>query len=162
MPETPLDYDKIIWEVFAVGVVSSVVILYYTITKSLNGYELWALIFGFAILIYSFKLILGYGFKKKSLIIERPEVRINGLSRHAYPRVRFIGELIMLSLMGFYLFIFTKLFHFIGFLIAVLILILFVIIGAFSNILARLEFERRNLGNQNWQKFWRYIKDYFE
>ncbi len=156
MPETHLDYDKIIWEVFAVGVVSSVVMLYYFITQDLKGYGLWALILGFSILIYSFFLILGYGFKKSLFLRKNPGERIEELERRWYPRVRWIGEIILI-LIGVIYFITSSNYR----LILFLILLIFIVIMCIANCCSRKKFERRNLGNGNWEKFWKWIKKYF-
>jgi len=99
MAETPLDYDKIIWQVFYVGVISSVVLLYhakYTNLLDPLGKDL-ALILGFSVLVYSFFLVLGYGFKKKIAAGSNSNKEMaEKLDKLYYPRVRWMGESILL------------------------------------------------------------------
>lgn len=107
MPDTPLEYDKIIWTVFSVGVISSVVILYNVNQGGINGeiYKLMALVLGFFILTYSFILIRGYGWKKKCLqsMPENQELR-RRINSKPYFRTRWMGESI-LGLIGIYYFV---------------------------------------------------------
>ncbi len=116
MPETVLDYDKQIWTVFSVGVVASVVILYYVVSENLKEYELLALSLGFAILVYCFFATLGYGIKKRETIraLRRrlhPNRRIyqsigDRLDNRDYFRSRRMGEAILIFIGFLYFLVF--------------------------------------------------------
>jgi len=114
MVETEITYDQMIWTVFSVGIISSVVILYYSsfiIPGQTNKF--FALMLGFFILIYCIFLIFGYNKKKEILrrIIEEnnmyygdywvEEEMIRRLEDECYPRAKWMGEII-LGLIGFY------------------------------------------------------------
>ena len=64
MVDTPLDYDKIIWTIFSVGVGFSVIALY-QIDKIPFRFQLLTLILGFAVLIYSFLQLRDMDLRKK-------------------------------------------------------------------------------------------------
>lgn len=109
MSETPLDYDRMIWEVFAIGVVYSVMILYFFHKGYLSkNLEILSLIFGFSVWVYSFSLVLGYNFKKKRLleVTEDKEIKLlkKDLKNKCYVRTRWMGEIILI-LIGFYYFV---------------------------------------------------------
>lgn len=129
MANTPLEYEKIIWKVFAVAVTASVIILYYSISpdKFPNViFRILALSLGFSILAYSFMLIIGYGIKKRIILdIINPNPPIPNhrfidenicitselarrLNNRCYPRVRYIAEFIFLIIAGFYIYSFAK------------------------------------------------------
>ena len=98
MVDTPLDYDKIIWTIFSVGVGFSVIALY-QIDKIPFRFQLLTLILGFAVLIYSFFAIKGYGFKKEILYEENNNIKFKErLKGRFYFRTRWIGESILIFL----------------------------------------------------------------
>lgn len=105
MTDTPLDYDKIIWTVFSVGVISSVVILYHFYNP--QEFQILALSLGFAVLVYSFFLILGYGWKKKCSMKMPNNIALkNEIDSKNYVRTRWIGELILVVIGGIYFYAF--------------------------------------------------------
>jgi len=145
MTETPLDYDRIIWEVFSVGIVSSVIILYYVILGNIKGYEILALFLGFSILTYSFMLVRGYG-KKKNILSnmiknhlpfqdeshELNRRHIIRLDRESYFRVRWIGEIILFIIAFYYVYVFYSIEK--GFILIPLIIVsLFVFLSSIAN-----------------------------
>ena len=146
MPETHLDYDKIIWEVFSIGVVSSVIILYYGTEKIMSDlHQILTLTLGFAILAYSFILFKGYNFKKKILgkiigggsfknedykISKEMDVR---LSKKAYPRVKWMAEFILILIGIIYFYSFTKI-EVIWILIPIFITLLFTLMSILANL----------------------------
>jgi phosphatidylglycerophosphate synthase len=143
MVNTPLDYDKIIWQVFSVGVVSSVLILYYFHSNKIpSEWNLYALSIGFAILIYSSFLVLGYGFKKKDL---------NGgeLDKKGYPRVRWMGEIILFFLVVAYFLSFGS-----NWGISALILLIFILLSYIANYLKK---KRHGEGWQGFNGFWKWF-----
>lgn len=102
---TEIEYDNQIWTVFSVGIISSVIILYYAHDDKLSGdIGIWALTIGFFVLIYSFILILGYNVKKSIHLANEDILRSQILSRRWYPRTRCMAEII-LGLIGAYYFI---------------------------------------------------------
>lgn len=148
MTETPLDYDKIIWQVFAVGILSSVVILYHVHTSLINNptIKIFSLTLGFGILVYSFMLILGYGTKKNTMIciirnkkIENYELEKEmdeKLNKKFYSRVRGIGEFILIFI-GFYYFLSFLLIEDWTILIPVTIILLFSLMNVTANLVSR-------------------------
>ena len=112
MSESVLDYDKIIWEVFAVGVISSVIILYYVKYGNISypTDKILALMLGFSVLVYSFFLSLGYGSKKKSLLKITKNEEIKSLSKElnnkCYVRTKWMGEAILLLIVAYYFYAF--------------------------------------------------------
>lgn len=150
MAETPLEYDKVIWQVFAVGVISSVTILYNVIkleSEIPKSFELLSLLLGFGILLYSSFLVLGYGYKKGRLIhiithqrasrentlgdeIRTSRDLSNNLSVGIYTRTRYMAELILLLLVIIYVFSFELTERW----IPILMLLFFTVISITTNI----------------------------
>ncbi len=148
MAESYLDYDKTILEVFAVGVVSSVIVLYYANEKITNNiFQILALILGFSILAYSFILSCGYNSKKRTLIdiLKNPPCNLESekykimkeknirLKRKIYPRVRWMAEYILLfiALLYFGSFYFLKDWII---LIPFIIIIIFILMSIIANL----------------------------
>ena len=136
-----IGYDKLIWTVFSIGVVSSVIILYYFYTANL-GYilSLLALILGFAILIYSFLLVRGYNHKKSKIIKIVKDHYFFSLSEKLrrelegpYPRTRWMGESILILIGIVYLYSFTKLGE-LYILIPIVITTIFAIMDLYANL----------------------------
>ena len=134
------------------GVVSSVVILYTALYGKIveDTFKILALSVGFAILVYSFFLILGYGFKKKKLeriIRNNNNVQINGednliqrklgqiLRRSWYPRVKCIGELVLAFIIGGYAIFFIYSFGYTAWIIVGGIIVIFSLLCILANLL---------------------------
>lgn len=152
--ETTLDYDSIIWQVFSVGVVASVTILYYFLKGDLpKGWESYGLLLGFSILVYSFFLVLGYGFKKCQP--NGSEVKLNA----CYPRVRWMGEAILIMIGIFYWMSFPEK------CLPIITLLIGGILCCFANIIALKKFINKannEKDNENeWKSCWLYLKRYF-
>ena len=105
--DTILDYNKIIWQTFGVGVTASVIILYSVINKESmipEDFKVLTLSLGFAILVYSFLLTLGYGTQKGKLMKMKEKNLSKILAEMWYPRVRWMGEAILIFI-GFCYFV---------------------------------------------------------
>lgn len=95
-PSIYLEFDKQIWNVFLIGVVSSVIILYYFYVSALsNNLKSDMLMLGFSILIYSFLSILGYAHKKERYGDKK-------MSNEYYTRTRWMGESILVLIIIYY------------------------------------------------------------
>ena len=166
MSETVLDYDKIIWEVFAIGITASIVILYNVIhleNKIPENFDVLALILGFSILIYSFILFLGYNFKKDKLIecfndksLEKDYKLENELSeklhKSFYPRTKWMAEIILLFIIILYFKAFSK-----NWPIPIIILSIAVLLCYIANCCAK----RKDGKKEKWRGFITYLKEYF-
>lgn len=125
--ESVLKFDKTIWQIFAIGITASVVILYHvvnpksTIPESL---KIWALTLGFSILIYSFILTLGYG-AKKGIIDNSFFKRLNNIW---YPRTRWMGEIILIFIGIIYFLSFNSYWY-----IPMIILLIFILLCCIAN-----------------------------
>ncbi|MEK6945244.1 MAG: hypothetical protein AABW63_00440 [Nanoarchaeota archaeon] len=168
MKENNLEFDSQIWTIFSIGVVSSVIILYYVLSGKENstGLKALALISGFAILIYSFCLVLGYQVKQK--IVQKNSKLEEELDKIWYPRAKFMAEIILLGFILAYFFAFFRISSeevynkFIKycytsanqfwwtFIIPILVLAIFIILVFISN----------RLKNKGWRSFKKYLSEY--
>jgi len=148
MSETPIEYDKMIWEVFAIGVTASVIILYFVIkteSEIPNEYfKLSALILGFSILLYSTFLFGGYNFKKIVMyeLIKNPKEKNHSIERRmvmkldekCYPRTKYMAELILVGIIAGYFYSFYYISQEVTFLFfPIIILAAFIILCLWSN-----------------------------
>ncbi len=144
MEENSLEYEKQIWNVFSIGVVASIVILYFVLQGDLgNGkLEIATLLLGFAILLYCSFSILGYG-KKIRIIREKGPPLLKELKKSWYPRTRWMGELILFCLVFVYSYITylqIEINEFGGWLMGIMaplfILEIFIFLSVIANVLA--------------------------
>lgn len=141
MPETPLEYDQIIWTVFSIGVISSVIILYYINQEMISGQnsQIMALVLGSSILVYSFILILGYGSKKRTLIETNNDLsHFDGefsrrLRNRSYPHARWLAEIILFVIWVYYLLISFKVWNTSGVLLILVITLFFAFLSSVAN-----------------------------
>jgi len=136
MTETPLEYDRIIWTVFSVGVISSVVMLYYVrymnISDSIG--KILAFSLGFSVLVYSFMLIRGYAWKKRCLLEVHPDKALKEKIDHEpYFRVRWIGEIILGFIGSYYIISFSLVEHY-YIIIPIIIILFFALLSCLANI----------------------------
>ncbi len=162
MKDTPLEHDKQIWTFFSIGVVSPVIILYFVVLEKLNGYEGWALVLGFSILIYSIFLTLGYGFKKQKSIESFGEFGSyldydfgRRLKRSYYPKTKFMAEIILILIGFLYLKAFLEAGHL---LIFILILSIALALNCIANCKAKSKYRRK--GGRDWQDRCDYLREY--
>ncbi|MBI2449503.1 hypothetical protein HYV49_04365 [Candidatus Pacearchaeota archaeon] len=154
MSETILDYDKIIWEVFAIGVTASIIILYNVVnleSKIPKNFDVLVLILGFSILIYSSILFLGYNFKKSIFINSDSKNKIKEkLEKSWYPRARWMAEIILLFIIILYFKAFTEKW------IPIVILLITIVICSIANCCAK-----KKVQKNNWVGYCNYFKSYF-
>lgn len=131
-----LDFDKQIWVVFSIGVISSVIILYFVKYGNMKNPtdQLLALILGFVILIYSFFSVLGYA--KKQKIVQRIDDRSKELAEELdkiwYFRARWMGEIILIFIGIIYFIAFYQYWY-----ILTLILLIAIVLCCCANCKAR-------------------------
>lgn len=164
MSETVLNYDKIIWEIFAIGITTSIVILYKVISlesKIPENFRIYTLILGFSILIYSFILSLGYGVKKDKLIACFRELNSDyklenkmseKLNNSWRPRVKWMAEIIMILIIVFYFILFIMLGNIY---IPIIILLIALLLCCIVNCC-------RKKKSKEWKGCFEYIKSYFD
>lgn len=137
------EYENRIWNIFSVGIISSVLILYevYKNNNFSGNIKIFPLILGFSILVYCFFAILGYGTKKKELIKileEEKDKLVLRLKGRFYSRSRWMGEGILILIGIYYLIAFIQInLAFIFIPIAIVILAIFTCL--FANTLSKIE-----------------------
>lgn len=125
-----LEYEKIIWQIFYVGVGVSLIVLYLFYCDACFKEDILLktgiLGFGFAVLIYSFLSVLGYGFKKKHFCGDE---KLNEF----YVRTRWVGETIIIFLIFSY---FISFYLIDKLIFPIFILLLFIVMFLIANLKA--------------------------
>ena len=134
MAQEVLDYDQMIWKVFSVGIVYSIILLYSSIEIIDDGlFKTLALTFGFGILLYSSFLVRGYGWKKECLMEVYPDLNLkNRINSELYTRVRLVAEFILIGVIIAYFYYFAIIG---GFLIPTFLTLIFIILSVIAHLI---------------------------
>ena len=150
-----IEYDSQIWTVFSVGIISSVIILFYFNENKIPGdLGILALTLGFAILVYSFILVLGYGTKKSIKISDEDYLLSLELSKKWYPRTRWMAEAILIFIGYLYFKSFSESLH-----IPIIILLIAFLLNCLANCRAKRKLNINQL--EEWKNSCSYFKEYF-